>query len=488
MARSFKTDDSFLRKLAIGAFGNLKVIENLRDQGYSPIELERGSTGYKIWKSIKIKRVRVPDILCLESGVRIESRAKSKLAITMSHSNSDETRAWNFGLKNDDYVALVQCESKGDGPLDLEVSDLVQYVKVEDLNAAYKNGFVHDERQKGYGEGFESRITWPSSFASSSGKITTVDDQRIQFQRIEDNRTITLQRTKKDLELTPLINEGEEIEEGQVLASVVNVIRSLDLEKDKDTQYYINELNSLSISDRYGAAKALAYFFDDSVKQVLSDRLENEKEHIYIKLEAAASLIKNDIDEGYDFIVSILDSEFLEQKLEAVIILSEIHSLKSIEILSSVLHNEDEHSEIRSGAAWSIGEICKKEGIESLIKSFKNVDDLIRAEAVRALAKITEEYPNDILEKFKESEPDTRPGIAWALSKRKKWDLDDILGAVDFQNDDSRQWGAYILGTNQEKDIIEEIEKLKKIDSELYFAVTVLWKIMSSWIYNLEEY
>ncbi len=406
----------------------------------------------------------------------------------MSHSNSDEARAWDFGLKNDDYVALVESKNKGEDPLDIEVSDLVQYVNVEALRSAYEEDLVYDERQKGYGEGFESRITWPTSFASSSGKMTSIDDRKMQFKRFEDNRTITLQRIKKNVQLTPLVKEGEEIVEGQALASVVNVTDNLDLAKDKTKRYYISELNSLSISDRYGAAKALTYFFDSSVEKVLSERLSKDDEHIYIKLEAAAALIKNNKDRGYDFIISILNSEFLEQKLEAVIILSEINSLKSIEILNSVLHNENEHSEIRSGAAWSIGEIGKEQGIESLIKSFSNVDNLIRTEAVRALAKITEKYPNNILEEFKNSDSEFRPGIAWALSIRKNWSLDDIINAIDFQNDDSRQWGAYILGANQESDIIQEIEKLKEVDTELYFAVTVLWKIMSSWIYNLKEY
>ncbi|MEX1014863.1 MAG: HEAT repeat domain-containing protein, partial [Candidatus Paceibacterota bacterium] len=311
---------------------------------------------------------------------------------------------------------------------------------------------------------------------------------RIQFERIEDGRTITLQRTKKGIDLTPLVKEGEEIVEGKVLASVVNVTNQLNVKKDKGVDYYLEEINSLSISDRYGAAKALAYFFNDSVKDVLIKRLSNEKEHIYIKLEAAASLIKNNVNEGYDFILSVLVSQFLEQKLEAVIILSEINNSRSIEILSEVLHNDNEHNEIRAGAAWSIGEIGKSDGTESLIESFKNVDDLIRVEAVRALAKITEKYPNDILEQFKKSDAEVRPGIAWALSKRKNWTFDDILNALDFNSVDSRQWAAYILGTNKEADIIEEIEKLKKIDEELYFAVTVLWKKMSSWVFNLEEY
>ena len=116
--RSFKTDESFLEKLAIGAIGTQKVIEDLKHQGHAPVELERGSTGYKIWKTVKIKRVRVPDILCVNSGIRVESRAKTNLVISMSHSSADETRGWDFGLKDEDFAALVVCEKSGEGPVD----------------------------------------------------------------------------------------------------------------------------------------------------------------------------------------------------------------------------------------------------------------------------------------------------------------------------------------------------------------------------------
>lgn len=56
VASSFKNDDSFLRKLAVGAGGTNATMERLRELGFNPIELERGSTGFKIWKKIKIKQ------------------------------------------------------------------------------------------------------------------------------------------------------------------------------------------------------------------------------------------------------------------------------------------------------------------------------------------------------------------------------------------------------------------------------------------------
>ena len=52
----------------------------------------------------------------------------------------------------------------------------------------------------------------------------------------------------------------------------------------------------------------------------------------------------------------------------------------------------------------------------------------------------------------------------------------------------ARQWVAYIIGTQDQKRYIYEIEQLKIKDPEVYFAVTVLWKIITSWIWGLQEY
>lgn len=116
--RAFKTDISFLEKISAGATGTARVFEDLKEKGHVPIELERGSMSFKIWKGIKIKRVRVPDILCVKCGKRVESRAKTVLQITMSHSFSDPERGWDFGLTDDDFIAFVKCSKSGERPID----------------------------------------------------------------------------------------------------------------------------------------------------------------------------------------------------------------------------------------------------------------------------------------------------------------------------------------------------------------------------------
>jgi hypothetical protein len=125
--RSFKSDDSFLEKISIGAIGTRRVFEHLRQQGHTPIELERGSMSYKIWKSIKIKRIRVPDILLLNANRRVESRAKTALEITMSHSFSNRERSWDSGLADEAFVALVGVRGNDEHPIELNGSISARY-------------------------------------------------------------------------------------------------------------------------------------------------------------------------------------------------------------------------------------------------------------------------------------------------------------------------------------------------------------------------
>jgi len=485
--KSFKSDDSFLEKLAIGAIGTKKVIENLMLQGHNPVELERGSTGYKIWKSIKIKRVRVPDILCVNSGIRIESRAKTNFVISMSHSSADETRGWDFGLKDEDYVAIVVCEKIGEEPIDWIANDNVQYIRISDLRDALENNRVIQEKPKGSQEGFESRLTWPSSVASSDGKVTEISN-RIKFKRSSDKRTISLALSKKGVSLITCVTAGEEIRRYQVLASVVPVLKEVPTREIDTQSFYLNMLESTSISERYGAAKAFFFLACGFDVNPLVERINDSDEHIYVKLEAAAALARSDVPIGYDFIESVLSSDYLEHRLEAVIILGELPSEQSGQLLIQVLSDNSQHEEIRGGAAWALGELNLKSTIRCLVSAFNEVSLPVRIEAARALKKMCRSHVEEILEFFRSSSESERPGVSWALGKYGQWDMNELLERIDPGNIDMRQWSAYIIGSSDQNRIINDIESLKKTDPQLYFAVTVLWKITSTWIYQLKEY
>lgn len=174
----------------MGAVGTQRVLDDLKTNGHKPIVLERGSTSFKIWKKIKIKRIRVPDILCLSCGRKVESRAKTAFEISMSHSISEQERAWDYGLNDNDYVALVVCTQSGDRPIDWKADDLVQYVSVKKLRSACKKGLTKIVAPKGAEEGYERRIEWPASAANYPGKVELVNTKHIKYCRLNDGRPI----------------------------------------------------------------------------------------------------------------------------------------------------------------------------------------------------------------------------------------------------------------------------------------------------------
>lgn len=428
--RSFKSDDSFLEKISIGAIGTQQVFHALHRQGHNPIELERGSMSFKIWKDIKIKRIRVPDILLLNSNRRVESRAKTKLEITMSHSFSNPDRAWDVGLEDNDFVALVGVSRSGVRPIDWQADDLVQYVAVRDLRDVYTSNSIVRERPKGAGEGFEERVTWLSSTASTDGVIENITEDRLQYRKNLDNRLISMRLIKKGIPLMPQVSLGQRVVTNQIVASVVPVFLKFDVEHTASADTYIQQLTSSSQSDRYTAAKALYYFDSPTVRSALSQKIEDTKDHIYVRLDAAASLMRNGDLRGQAFIQECLTEPFVENQLEAVIVLGEIGTHEAVQSLIQVLSNPDYHPEVRAGAAWAIGEIRENSALNVLIDSFNEVDDLIRIEAARALAKLAENATDDILNVFPETEVSKRPGIAWALSQSSQFRIEQLIDVL----------------------------------------------------------
>lgn len=486
LRRSYKSDVSFLEKISMGATGTRRIFKHLEELGHRPLELERSSMSFKIWKAIKIKRIRVPDLLCVKCGKRVESRAKTRFEISMSHSVADPERAWDFGLHNDDFVAIVVCSRSGDRPIDWKPNSLVQYLSVSDLHTAQKKHMVLMTQPKGSQEGFERRILWPSGASSYDGVVTEVTNNRIQYRRATDGRIISLSLSRMNKTLKPLVKSGDHVVVDQALAAVVPVATTIPCEGEMGEEEYTRMLRSTSLSERYTGAKALGAVQDPRAVTALLERTKDEKEHVYVRLEAAASLARRNDERGHALIEDYLKDDYLQNRLEAIIVLGEINTERSASILQNALQDLEQHPEIRAGAAWALGEVRSKDALGALIACFEGVHEAVRIEAARALAKLAEKFKPEVADKFPGASNEQRAGIAWALGKSRNMTVDDLLKIM--VDEDARQWVAYILGTQNEQDYVQEIEKLKNKDLEVYFATTVLWKIMSSWISNLEEY
>lgn len=163
-------------------------------------------------------------------------------------------------------------------------------------------------------------------------------------------------------------------------------------------------------------------------------------------------------------------------------------SERSAQLLIKMLTDDSQKEEIRSGAAWALGELNLRSTIPSLISAFEKMSLPVRIEAARSLRKMCSSHVDTVLDFFKNANEIERPGISWALGKYGEWDLNELINRIQPGNEDMRQWAAYIIGSSKQDNIINEIEALKKYDPPLYFAVTVLWKISSSWVYQLKEY
>jgi hypothetical protein len=254
---SFKSDESFLQKLAIGAAGTRTTIERLRALGFQPIELERGSSGLKIWKRIKIKRVRVPDVLCLRSGLRFESRGKTNLEISMSHSRADPGRAWDAGLASDDYVVVVLCTQASASVVDWQPASPLHFVRVEDMRDAFRKNRVKITAPKGVEEGLEIRVIWPSACANNRSIVEQLTPN-VRLRPVIGGRVQTVQLNRRQ-PLQAVCRLGETVEANQIVAAVTPVAFSLAPPADVGEAYFLERLNSLILSERYAAAKALRF-------------------------------------------------------------------------------------------------------------------------------------------------------------------------------------------------------------------------------------
>lgn len=232
---AFKPDASFFRKIAIGTVGTRAVCSDLSLRGHEFVELERGSLDTKLWKEVKRKRVRIPDLVCKRCAMRVESRAKTKPELSMSHSFTDAARAWDFGMVESDCVAFPVCEAADElfwsaGRLGQEASywherNWVRWRVVGRINyftvAAFRVVSHGKSTTKGVTEGSETSIAWPATFSTRTGVVERIDGQRVLIRRATDGHRYTWNIAGGQ---QILVSPAEEVESNQIIASAVRAL------------------------------------------------------------------------------------------------------------------------------------------------------------------------------------------------------------------------------------------------------------------------
>ncbi len=409
----FKTDTSFLRFLSMGAIGVQQTIAHLRTRGFSPIELERYCGSNKIWMT-KVKRLRLPDVLCVRTGLRLEVRAKSDLRIRMSDAPNNPDRTWDAGLRDDDvaaFIAICQDENGNQraaaAPVFFGIRALRQSVNASKLGPP-----------KSASEGAERDRTWPAIIPSCDGTVQSVTAEKLVV-TMNDGQDSARRQTYTLRGKNAYLRPGDRFKaKVSILAGAPAELADLAdfARRAYDPLAALREPNPV---DRYAAVKALPRRDDlrDRAVPGLEQLLHTEQEE-RVALEAAGSAATLGSVLGQERISQVLWGEGRKDlRMEAVLILTELASPFARDELLRVAGDRAhfEGDEIRQAAVWGLG----KTGLRAygdLLPFLADADENVALHAIVAFGKDTPEpVIRSLVEELLSADPRRAPAASEAL-------------------------------------------------------------------------
>lgn len=385
----FKTDTSFLRFLSMGALGVRQTIKQLRDAGFEPIELERYCGSNKIWMT-KVKRLRLPDVLCVRTGLRVEVRAKSDLKIRMSDAPNNPDRTWDAGNRDDDLVALIAMHDEAEG---LHAADEAVFFDFGTLRRSVDTSRLGPP--KSASEGAERDRVWPAVVPSRSGTVQSVDPERLIVEMHGDgspSRRQTYALRGKHVYVRP----GDRfVADASILAGTPAALADLSVYRNRHYDPLAG-LRSQSAVDRYSAVKAIPRRDDLSDQGVpaLEALLAREQEN-RVALEAAGSAAVMGSELGQQRVEAVVWGNGVpELRMEAVLILTELGSpFARSELIRVATDPRFAGDEIRQAAIWGLG----KSGLKAYDELRRFIDDPDDNAAMHAIIAFGGDAPPDVI-------------------------------------------------------------------------------------------
>ncbi len=418
---STKPDASFFRKIVVGAIGTRAVINDLRPYGHEFIELERGSTDTKLWRGVKRKRVRIPDLVCRNCGQRIECRAKTKNDLAMSHSPNDEERTWNFGMVGTDWIGFPVCTAieevdttigrlKGSGSFWNEVNRIrwttntsVNYFTVAEFEKHQHNR----SSTKSGAEGAETFIQWKATFCTKQqGVVSQVNHAEGKITvKPSDGRAHTWTVSSP---LRIVVSEGDEVHFGQVLAAAPQPISVQDLNccGDLSLDQISEMLSSRQRTRRFTGVKLARVRQVRELQSSIQSIAQDPDEDVYVRLEAATYLVGVCGHSADSLFGEFVDGNDEQNQLESVIAMGEARTEGAVRLLASVLHDVNRPYFLRSAAAWSLGQTQFESANEQLVAAFADLDHKLRHESLETLVGLGGRSVERLLAGLRESNSD----------------------------------------------------------------------------------
>ena len=497
MARlALKPDSSFFRKIVLGAVGARSVCSDLASRGHRMVELERGSTDTKLWKEVKRKRVRIPDLVCVHCGQRAESRAKTNAELAMSHSVTDEARAWDFGMIDSDLIAFPICQAVEErywsaGRLGSSASywherNWVRWRLIGKINyfraGAFRSTKFSKSSVKGVTEGSETSICWDAVFSGRAGTVEGCEGNRITIRRDSDGHRQT--RTVP-LNLKLLVTTGDHIEVNQVIASALAPIGDAALTcAGALPAHHVPDLpGSRERTQRFTGIKLARLHSDGNHCDAIAELAADQEEDIYIRLEGLSYLAAVCGRAPAEIFSGYLDSPDPQTQLESIIAIGEVGTPEAVDVLSGILDDSTLPYFLRSAAAWSLGRIGTEPAIARLVKGFADIDIGIREEALEGIASIGGAAVPILLSGLRGTAMDVAAGCAEALRQQSSLPAEAVLDlSQDIQGSHASDWAVWLLGQLPRERVAPAIVGLQTSAPQLYYAISLLWSFMESWI------
>ncbi len=99
--------------------------------------------------------------------------------------------------------------------------------------------------------------------------------------------------------------------------------------------------------------------------------------------------------------------------------------------------------------------------------------------------RIAEPQIPHLIDLLKRGDPAKRDGLSWVLARTGKCNPSELVVGAD---ENLKKWISYIVGYGKDKFVQGDVDALCNADSQVYFAASVLWQIVASWVNDLREY
>ncbi len=435
----FKEDADFARFVAMGAVGAAVAADVLRERhGHRPIELERYAMANKVWQS-KVKRLRLPDLLCTRCGLRVEARAKSKLGIVLSHSDTPGRRWDDGGMRDSDLFAFMRVESPP-GEFPPIVAEPMWF-----STAALRASEPHARRSspKAASEGSEVTMTWPCWVPKAGGTFEEIDDQgRICWRDDSGAHRRYWQWRRWAGSRRQYLQPGETFEPAsRIVAGIVDAPGPIDC--PGPTWDVASALRDSDDVERLAAIRAASSEPEPQFLSLLTDIALDAEEDWRIKLEARVALARTNPQRWVPLISDTIDyAADREQSMEAVLALTELPSGEAVDALVGIAQRVNLHQDLRSAAAWGVGQGAATRP-DRLLSIVLDRNPLVAFHAVSAVDTITAGMRVLLLEWLGSGDQYKAAAAASLLARNRAVDI--LLDAYE-RGEPTRAWALYALG------------------------------------------